>query len=164
MRQLNRFTIKSQEAIAAAQPLAGARANPEVAPAHLLLVLLEQEGGIVVPVLRRAGADPTRVRSRANEALGGPADGVGRASAAPAIGRELTAVLERADAEARGMGDEYVSSEHLLLALAAEPDARHGRLARPARRGREAGARPPPGDRPEPRGASTRRSRRTAAT
>jgi ATP-dependent Clp protease ATP-binding subunit ClpB len=120
--QLNRFTIKSQEAIAAAQSLAGARANPEVVPAHLLLVLLEQEGGIVVPVLRRAGADPNRVRSRANEALAALPTVAGEPSAAPSIGRELTEVLERADREARGMGDEYVSSEHLLLALAAEPD------------------------------------------
>ncbi len=119
--QLNRFTIKSQEAIAAAQSLAGARANPEVVPNHLLLVLLEQEGGIVVPVLRRAGADPTRVRSRANEALAALPTLSSEASAAPAISRELTGVLERADHEARGMGDEYVSSEHLLLALAAEP-------------------------------------------
>ncbi|MGH2712642.1 MAG: Clp protease N-terminal domain-containing protein, partial [Thermoleophilaceae bacterium] len=66
--QPDRFTVKSQEALAAAQRLAGARRNPEVAPPHLLLALLEQEGGIVVPVLRRAGADPERVRRRANEA------------------------------------------------------------------------------------------------
>jgi ATP-dependent Clp protease ATP-binding subunit ClpB len=124
--QLNRFTIKSQEAIAAAQSLAGARANPEVVPSHLLLVLLEQEGGIVVPVLRRAGADPNRVRSRANEALAALPTVSGEPSAAPSIGRELTEVLERADREARGMGDEYVSSEHLLLALAAEPDVDTG--------------------------------------
>jgi ATP-dependent Clp protease ATP-binding subunit ClpB len=119
--QLNRFTIKSQEAIAAAQSLAGARGNPEVVPPHLLLVLLEQEGGIVVPVLRRAGADPSRVRSRANEALSALPTLSTEASSAPTIGRELTGVLERADGEARGMGDEFVSTEHLLLALAAEP-------------------------------------------
>ena len=124
--QLNRFTIKSQEAIAAAQSLAGARANPEVVPSHLLLVLLEQDGGIVVPVLRRAGADPNRVRSRANEALAALPTVSGEPSAAPSIGREATEVLERADREARGMGDEYVSSEHLLLALAAEPDVDTG--------------------------------------
>ncbi len=119
--QLNRFTIKSQEAIAAAQALAGARANSEVVPQHLLLVLLEQEAGIVVPVLRRAGADPARVRSLANEALAALPTLSGEASSAPAISRELTGVLERADEEARGMGDEYVSTEHLLLSLAAEP-------------------------------------------
>jgi ATP-dependent Clp protease ATP-binding subunit ClpB len=119
--QADRFTVKAQEALAAAQALARARRNPEVAPAHLLAVLLEQEGGIVVPVLRRAGADPERVRRRANEALDGLPTISGDASAAPALGRELIEILNRADEEARGLGDEYVSTEHLLLALAGEP-------------------------------------------
>ncbi len=119
--QADRFTVKSQEALAAAQALARARRNPEVAPAHLLVVLLEQEGGIVVPVLRRAGADPERVRRRANEALDALPTISGDASAAPALGRELIEVLNRADEEARGLGDEYVSTEHVLLALAGDP-------------------------------------------
>ena len=67
--QADRFTIKSQEALAAAQRIAGARGNPQLEPQHLLVALLEQEGGIVVPVLRSAGADPERVRRTANEAL-----------------------------------------------------------------------------------------------
>jgi ATP-dependent Clp protease ATP-binding subunit ClpB len=119
--QADRFTVKSQEALAAAQALARARRNPEVAPTHLLVVLLEQEGGIVVPVLRRAGADPERIRRRANEALDALPTISGDASAAPALGRELIEILNRADEEARGLGDEYVSTEHLLLALAGEP-------------------------------------------
>src|ERR671925_212340 len=119
--QADRFTLKSQEALAAAQRLAGARRNPEVAPAHLLVVLLEQEGGIVVPVLRRAGADPERVRRRANEALDGLPTVSGDATSAPAVGSGLIELLKRADDEARGMGDEYVSTEHLLLALASDP-------------------------------------------
>src|SRR5918996_6166601 len=119
--QADRFTLKSQEALAAAQRLAGARRNPEVAPAHLLVVLLEQEGGIVVPVLRRAGADPERVRRRANEALDALPKVTGDATSAPALGSSLIELLNRADEEARGMGDEYVSTEHLLLALAADP-------------------------------------------
>ena len=119
--QADRFTVKSQEALAAAQALARARRNPEVAPAHLLVVLLEQEGGIVVPVLRRAGADSERVRRRANEALDALPTISGDATAAPALGRELIEILNRADEEARGLGDEYVSTEHLLLALAGEP-------------------------------------------
>ena len=53
--QQDRFTIKSQEAVAAAQRLASERSNPEVAPAHLLAALLEQEEGVVVPVLQRRG-------------------------------------------------------------------------------------------------------------
>ena len=119
--QADRFTLKSQEALAAAQRLAGARRNPEVAPAHLLVVLLEQEGGIVAPVLRRAGADPERVRRRANEALDALPTVSGDATSAPALGSGLIELLRRADDEARGMGDEYVSTEHLLLALASDP-------------------------------------------
>jgi ATP-dependent Clp protease ATP-binding subunit ClpB len=119
--QADRFTVKSQEALAAAQALARTRRNPEVTPAHLLVVLLEQDGGIVVPVLRRTGADPERVRRRGNEALDALATISGDAAAAPALSRELIAVLNRADEEARGMGDEYVSTEHLLLSLASEP-------------------------------------------
>ena len=117
----DRFTVRSQEALAAAQRLAGARANPEVDPHHLLVSLLEQEGGIVAPVLRRAGGDPEGVRRRANEALDALPTVSGEGTAAPAIGRSLSQALERADSEARGMGDEYVSAEHLLLALAADP-------------------------------------------
>jgi ATP-dependent Clp protease ATP-binding subunit ClpB len=119
--QADRFTVKSQEALAAAQRLAGARRNPEVAPAHLLVSLLEQEGGIVVPVLRRAGADPERVRKRANEALDALPTVSGEATSAPALGSGLIDLLKRADDEARGMGDEYVSTEHLLLGLAGDP-------------------------------------------
>jgi ATP-dependent Clp protease ATP-binding subunit ClpB len=118
--QADRFTVKSQEALAAAQRLAGARGNPEVTPHHLLSALLEQEGGIVVPVLRRANADPDAVRRRTNEALDAlPA--VTGATQAPALDRATIKVLDRADEEARGFGDEYVSTEHLLLALAADP-------------------------------------------
>jgi ATP-dependent Clp protease ATP-binding subunit ClpB len=119
--QADRFTVKSQEALAAAQRLAGARRNPEVAPPHLLLALLEQDGGIVVPVLRRAGADPERVRRRANEAADLLPTVTGEAAATAPLGTPLIELLHRADEEARGMGDEYVSTEHLLLALAADP-------------------------------------------
>src|ERR687888_108477 len=119
--QADRFTRKSQEALAAAQRLAGARRNSEVVPHHLLVALLEQEGGIVAPVLRRANADPEAVRKRANAALDELPTVSGEATAAPPLGRELVALLQRCDEEARGMGDEYVSTEHLLLALAAEP-------------------------------------------
>src|SRR5215218_4717568 len=119
--QADRFTVKSQEALAAAQRLAGARRNPEVVPTHLLLALLEQEGGIVVPVLRRAGADPERTRRLANEAADQLPTVTGEGAATPGLGSSLIELLKRADDEARGMGDEYVSAEHLLLALAADP-------------------------------------------
>jgi ATP-dependent Clp protease ATP-binding subunit ClpB len=119
--QADRFTVKSQEAIAAAQQIAAARRNAEVAPHHLLLALLEQDGGIVPRVLSRAGAEPESVRRRGNRALDAAPTITGDASAAPAFGSETIELFERADDEARGMGDEYVSTEHLLLALAADP-------------------------------------------
>src|SRR5947199_1615826 len=123
--QADRFTIRSQEALAAAQRLAGARRNPSVTPHHLLVALLEQEGGIVVPVLQRAGADVEGVRRRANEALD-KLPTVSGATEAPALDTDTAKLLERADEEARGFGDEYVSTEHLLLALAADPDVDTG--------------------------------------
>ena len=82
--QADRFTIKSQEAIAAAGSLAERRRNPQVTPEHLLAVLLEQEGGVVAPVLRKLGANPAAVRSEANAALDGAADPERRAASPPA--------------------------------------------------------------------------------
>ena len=119
--QPDRFTVKSQEALAAAQRLTAARGNSQAAPYHLLLALLEQDGGIVVPVLRRANADPESVRRRANRALDGLPTVTGDVGADPALDSDLVDLLRRADVQARGMGDEYVSTEHLLLALSADP-------------------------------------------
>src|ERR671914_510564 len=90
--QADRFTVKSQEALAAAQRLAGARRNPEVAPPHLLLALLEQDGGIVVPVLRRAGADPERVRGPHRVTDQNPED---KYQALETYGRDLTEAAEQ---------------------------------------------------------------------
>ncbi|HEX2360281.1 MAG TPA: ATP-dependent chaperone ClpB [Solirubrobacterales bacterium] len=116
--QQDRFTIKSQEAVAAAQRLATEHANPEVAPAHLLSALLEQEDGVVVPVLQRLGEDIEAVRARVNEAieqlpkLGG--------NTVPEIrpSKEFVWVIQQAEKEATGLSDEYISTEHFLLALA----------------------------------------------
>jgi len=119
---VDRFTIKSQEALQAAQRLAGSRRNPQVAPVHLLLGLLEQEGGIVIPVLKRLGVDPEAVRARANQQLDAFPVVTGDATAVPELGGAMAEVVKRADDEARGLGDEYVSTEHLLLALAADPN------------------------------------------
>jgi ATP-dependent Clp protease ATP-binding subunit ClpB len=119
--QADRFTVKSQEALAAAQRIAGARGNPQLEPQHLLVALLEQEGGIVVPVLRSAGADPEGVRRRANEALDALPTARGESTQAPSPSQATIQVLNKADEEARGFGDEYVSTEHVLLALAENP-------------------------------------------
>jgi ATP-dependent Clp protease ATP-binding subunit ClpB len=115
--QADRFTIKSQEAIAAAGSLAERRRNPQVTPEHLLVVLLEQEDGVVVPVLAKLGANLTAVRAEAGAALDAlPTVSQGGESAGPSS--ELVRVLRDAEGEMRALKDEYVSTEHILLALA----------------------------------------------
>src|SRR5882757_4656350 len=101
--QPDRFTIKAQEAFAAAQRIAQARKNPQVTPQHLLLALLEQEGGIVAPVLERAGADVTGLRRRTNEALDAQPKVTGDTNQAPGFDFSVSKVLERAEEEARGL-------------------------------------------------------------
>src|SRR4051794_33935246 len=118
--QADRFTIKSQEAIAAAGSLAERRRNPQVTPEHLLSVLLEQEGGVVAPVLGKLGANLAAVRSEANAALEAlPTVSAGGESAGPSS--ELVRVLRDAEGEMRDLKDEYVSTEHILLALSQHP-------------------------------------------
>jgi ATP-dependent Clp protease ATP-binding subunit ClpB len=118
--QSDRFTIKAQEAIAAAGQLAQRRHHPQVTPEHLLGVLLEQEGGVVAPVLAKLGADVAALRREVNLALDAlPTMTAGGEAAGPSS--ELVRVLREGEEEMRGLKDEYVSTEHVLLALAAHP-------------------------------------------
>jgi ATP-dependent Clp protease ATP-binding subunit ClpB len=114
----DRFTIKSQEAIAAAGSLAEQRRNPQVTPEHLLAVLLEQPEGLVVPVLSKLGADVAAVRSEANAAIDALPIVSSTSGEAAGPSSELVAVLRAAEKQMRDLGDDYVSTEHLLLALA----------------------------------------------
>jgi ATP-dependent Clp protease ATP-binding subunit ClpB len=121
--QADRFTIKSQEALQAAQRLAEGRRNPQLTPEHLLAVLLEQDAGVVVPVLRKLGVAPERLREQLNASLDAlPALG-GEGGEPAGASSELVQVLRAAEKEAAELGDEYVSTEHLLLALAASKTA-----------------------------------------
>jgi ATP-dependent Clp protease ATP-binding subunit ClpB len=119
--QADRFTIRAQEAVAAAGRLAQDRRNPQFGPDHLLGALLADGEGIVVAVLRKLGADPLAVASAVDRALDALPVVQGTAGEAPGPASELVAVLNAADAQARDLKDEYVSTEHLLLALAAHP-------------------------------------------
>jgi ATP-dependent Clp protease ATP-binding subunit ClpB len=133
--QPDRFTIKSQEAIQAAQRLADERRNPQTTPEHLLAVLLEQDGGVVVPVLRKLGVEPATVRAALAPALEQlPKLSTSGGREEPAGGsNELTQILRTAETEMRDLHDEYVSTEHLLLALAgSSPQTRAGDALRSA--------------------------------
>jgi ATP-dependent Clp protease ATP-binding subunit ClpB len=128
--QADRFTIKAQEAIAAAGQLAERRHNPQVTPEHLLSVLLEQEGGVVAPVLSKLGADVRALRAQVNADLDAlPTMTAGGEAAGPSS--ELVRVLREGEEEMRELKDEYVSTEHLLLALA-EHSSRAGEALRNA--------------------------------
>ena len=135
--QPDRFTIKSQEALQAAQRLADERRNPQTTPEHLLAVLLEQDAGVVAPVLRKLGVDPVGVRGTLGPALDALPTLSGSAAGEPAAGSsELVQVLRTAENEMREMQDEYVSTEHLVLAIAAHP-GRAGDALRSAGAARE---------------------------
>ncbi len=114
--QADRFTVKSQEAVAAAQQLASQHRNPETAPAHLLLALLEQQDGLVVPILQKLGADTATVAARANEAVAALPKLSGEGEE-PRMSSALAQTLRRAETEMAKLGDEYISTEHILLAL-----------------------------------------------
>ena len=116
--QPDRFTIKSQEAVAAAQRLASEHRNTEVAPAHLLLALLDQDDGLVVPVLQKLGADVAAIRRRTLEAIENLPSLSGNAVPDMRPSQAFVRVLQQAEKETAGLGDEYISTEHILLALA----------------------------------------------
>src|SRR5438309_5781901 len=111
----NRWTIKTQEAFQAAVGLARERNNAEVTPDHLLAALVGQSEGVVLPILQRVGVAPLTVRNQVEEAL----SRLPRAYGGEAqIGRALREVMESADAARTELGDEYLSTEHLLLVMA----------------------------------------------
>jgi ATP-dependent Clp protease ATP-binding subunit ClpB len=116
----DKLTRKSQEALSEALQRASAAGNPSVDGLHLLAALLDQEGGIAVPLLRAAGADPAAVASRTRDLLGKLPKVSGATANAPETSRQLLAALAAAAKRAREMTDEYVSTEHLLVGLAAE--------------------------------------------
>jgi len=115
----DRLTIKGQEAFRDAAEAARARGNPVVNDAHLFAALLAQDEGVVQPLLQKAGlnvAALTQATQREIERFPTQQGG----GAEPTFSRELHRVFDRAEQEAKTLGDAYVSTEHLLLALAAE--------------------------------------------
>src|SRR5881397_2201394 len=110
----NKLTIKSQEAVAAAQELARRNANPELYPEHLTLALLDQE------LPRELVPDPDELRARAEATLGAKPRIQG-AQQQPQVSIVFSRVLDKAASAAKRMQDDYVSTEHLLLALDVVP-------------------------------------------
>src|SRR5881397_3038935 len=123
--RLDKFTVKAQEALQAAQSKADQHNHQAIEPEHLLSALLEQREGVVGPVLAKLGARPDAIQRELETALGGlPAV---RGASGQYLGYRTQKTLERAQKEAERLKDDYVSTEHLLLALAQERDGAAGR-------------------------------------
>ncbi len=116
----DKLTRKSQEAVTAALRQAASDGSPQVEPLHLLLVLVEQEGGTAAPLLRAVGVDPELIAKQARERLARLPRARGTTLSAPEMSRPLLAAVSTAASRARELGDEYVSIEHLLVGLAAD--------------------------------------------
>ena len=114
--QLERFTLKTQEALAAAQRLAQERGHAQVEPEHIAAALLDQEGGLAVSLFERIGADHAAVRAELEKRFG--YFSTVRGATQMGLAREAQEALEAAQSEADKMKDAYVSTEHLLMGLA----------------------------------------------
>ncbi|MCW2634446.1 MAG: ATP-dependent chaperone ClpB, partial [Blastococcus sp.] len=114
----SKLTTRSQEAVTASQRLAVSRGQADLQPLHLLAALLEQTDGIAGPLLKAVGADPADVRAKTDAALRRLPSVSGATVPAPSPSRDLLRVLNAAGEQASALGDEFVSTEHLLVGLA----------------------------------------------
>ena len=120
---LQKFTLKAQEAVQAATEIASGRNQQGLEPAHLLKAFLHEDSGVVRSILQRLGADITALGAQADAAIGRLPVVSGSSVSGAFLSENLKKVFDRALAESEALKDEYVSSEHLLIALAAAPDA-----------------------------------------
>jgi ATP-dependent Clp protease ATP-binding subunit ClpB len=112
----DKFTVKSQEAVQAANTMAAENGNPEMLPLHMLAALLADQDGVILPVLEKLGVPTIQLDGKLKEAIAKLPKIQGGSQ--PGMSVSLQKVLDQASKEAENFKDEYVSTEHLLLALA----------------------------------------------
>ncbi|MDB6018538.1 MAG: chaperone protein ClpB [Pedosphaera sp.] len=120
--QLERFTTKAQSALQEAQRIAQQHSNQEIEGEHLLAALLAQEDGLIQPLLQKLGVPIAQLGADLEQALEQRVKVQGSGSTEPYLGNSLKKALDAAEAQARKLKDEYVSTEHLLLGLLSEPN------------------------------------------
>jgi ATP-dependent Clp protease ATP-binding subunit ClpB len=113
----NKLTHKTREALGAAQSLAQERNHSQVTPEHLLAALVGQPESVVIPVLERLGVSTKVVRDRVDESLARLPQVYGQTTQQAQLSPDAYAVLEAADRKRTDLGDDYLSTEHLLLAM-----------------------------------------------
>lgn len=124
--RLDKLTIKSQEAIQEAQQFAASKGHQQVEPLHLLVCLLKQHQGVVVPILKKLGVDSDEILAKTQDAV----ESLPQVSGAQGqyISNDLNDILNKAIVEAGRLKDEYVSTEHLLIALADKKQGTAGKI------------------------------------
>ena len=125
--RLDKFTIKAQEALQSAQTLAGEIQSPEIAAEHVMLALIKQTDGIVPPILQKLGVDPDSISASLQDTLE-KSPKVQGVNSELRISASLQSVLEHAVKEATTLKDEYVSTEHLLIACAEAKQSKVGQI------------------------------------
>jgi ATP-dependent Clp protease ATP-binding subunit ClpB len=128
MARFDKFTLKSQEAVQAAQELAAKGKQQQIEPEHLVAALIDQTEGVVLPILKKLGADPAGVKGDIEQAIGRfpSVEGLVQTYVSP----RLNKLFEKAEQEAGRLKDEYISSEHLLIAAAEAEGAAREVLSR----------------------------------
>jgi len=130
--RFDKFTLRVQEALQAAQTLASGHGHPGTEPEHLLLAFLEQPEGIVGAILKKLGADPDGIASDLKRALGKQPRVEGAGLGQPGMTAGLNRVLDRALTEAARLRDEYVSAEHVLIVFSDEKEGAAAKILRAA--------------------------------
>ncbi|HTY57278.1 MAG TPA: Clp protease N-terminal domain-containing protein, partial [Bacteroidota bacterium] len=127
---LNKFTTKSQEALQNAQEIASSYGNQLIEPEHMLAALVQDPEGTVVPVLEKLGVNTGRLKIKVNELLGRLPKVSGASIASQSISPALGRVIESAQKQASDLHDEFLSTEHLLLAIVASGDGSAAKVLR----------------------------------
>src|SRR3990172_6760504 len=127
--RFDKFTVKAQEAVQAAQSLADQLNQQQIEPEHLLMALIQQQEGVVQPILAKLGARPEQVRRQVEDELK-KLPKVQGVSGQQYLSPRLNKVFEAGWNEAERLRDEYCSTEHLLIAIAQDKDAAAGKILR----------------------------------
>ncbi len=124
--RLDKFTIKSQEAIQEAQQFAASKGHQQVDPVHLLVCLLQQQQGVVVPILKKLGANSDEILAKTQDVV----ESLPQVSGFQGqyVSNDLNDIFNKAIVEAGRLKDEYVSTEHLLIALADKKQSTSGKI------------------------------------
>ncbi|PIE05563.1 MAG: type VI secretion system ATPase TssH, partial [Sorangium cellulosum] len=118
--RIDRMTTKSQEALRTSLDAASRRGNPELLPEHILVAALEQDEGVGAPLVQKAGGDPKQIVAALNDYVEGLPRAAGGAE--PQMSRRGLQLVQKAEDQAKVLGDEYLSVEHLLLAAVQHDD------------------------------------------